>query len=80
MYNTDTYLYNKAEEIGNNPKLLKKRIQECISVLNTEYKKHFKSYTFDFEKKRFISNTSNFILQWRNTGRTSEGLVCVYKT
>ena len=70
-----TTLYDKAELIGNNKKLLLRRLKEAKQVLNNKYKELFKEFTYDFSNKCLISSNNMYILQWYNNGRTSEGLV-----
>jgi len=64
-------LYNKAEVIGKDKKLLLKRLKEGLSILSTP--KKFGKYTYDFENKRLV-NEYNVAIQWYNNGHTSTGL------
>lgn len=73
------YLFNKAEAIGSDKKLLLRRLKEGIGVLNNKYRKLFKVYTYDFSNKCLISHDNMYILKWENTGTTSEGLVHLEK-
>ena len=66
-------LYDKAAIIGNNKKLLRKRLQEGKAVLTSEFKKDFVDTTFDFENKRLIGK--KYYLQWINRGTNSVGQV-----
>ena len=66
-------LYDKAAIIGNNKKLLRKRLQEGKAVLTSEFKKDFVDTTFDFENKRLIGK--EYYLQWINRGTNSVGQV-----
>ena len=77
--NSNNYLYKKAKEIGDDKTKLLKRLKEGLSVLNPEYKKEFKDYELDFENKTLKSKTSDYVLQWENNGRTSEGSVSLRK-
>ena len=70
-------LYDKANEIGNDKKRLRKRLQEGKSVLNSEYKADYVEAEFDFENKRLIGK--KYCLQWVNRGTNSEGQVFVCK-
>ena len=69
-------LYNKAELIGNNKKLLLKRLKEGFSILisHNPVRKVFGKYIYDFENKRLVSENGKITLQWYNNGHTSEGL------
>ena len=53
----------KAMEVGNNKKLLKKRLLEAKSCLPDELIKYFKNAIFDFENKRLVGDA--YILQWQ---------------
>lgn len=53
----------KALAIGNDKKLLLKRLNEAKACLNNEGKKLFQSCTYDFENKRLVGNGA--VLQWR---------------
>ena len=66
-------LYDKAAIIGNNKKLLRKRLQEGKAVLTSKFKKDFVDTTFDFENKRLIGK--KYYLQWINRGTNSVGQV-----
>lgn len=72
-------LKDKATKIGNNKKLLLKRLKDGLSVLKNEYKKEFKDYEYDFENKALHSKTADLSLVWKNNGRTSEGSVALYR-
>lgn len=70
-------LYEKAKVIGNNPKLLEKRLKEFMSCLKDTYRKDFEHYKFDFESKAIIGE--KYVIKWSNTGITSEGQCCLYR-
>jgi antirestriction protein len=72
-------LEDKAAKIGNDKKLLLKRLRDGLSVLKNEYKKEFKDYEYDFENKALHSKTTDLSLVWKNNGRTSEGSVALYR-
>jgi hypothetical protein len=55
----------QAIVVGGTRKLLKKRLQESIAVLKSEYRDFFKTFTFDFENKRFVSSCGTYHLQWK---------------
>ena len=55
----------QARAIGESKTLLKKRLLEARSVLNTEGRKAFRKYTFDFDNKRLVSEDGKLVLQWR---------------
>lgn len=67
-------LYEKAKEIGDNPKLLKKRLNEFKNCLEDKYKDDYK---FDFESKSMIGN--KYVIKWNNTGITSQGQCQFYR-
>lgn len=77
--NESVSLEDEANKIGNDKKLLLKRLKDGLSVLKNEYKKEFKDYEYDFENKALHSKTSDLSLIWKNNGRTSEGSVSLYK-
>lgn len=64
-------LYDKAEVIGNDKKLLLKRLKEGLSLLSSP--KKFGKYIYDFKNKRLV-NEYNVAVQWYNNGHTSTGL------
>ena len=54
-----------AHRVGNDPKLLKKRLLESVAVLTSRYREFFKRGTlFDFENKRLYSSDHSLYLQW----------------
>ena len=70
-------LYDKAAIIGNDKKLLRKRLQEGKAVLASKCKSDFVDATFDFENKRLVGK--KYYLQWVNRGTNSVGQVGLYK-
>ena len=66
-------LYDKAAIIGNDKKLLRKRLQEGKAVLASKCKSDFVDATFDFENKRLVGK--KYYLQWVNRGTNSVGQV-----
>lgn len=70
-------LYEKAKVIGNNPKLLKKRLNEFKSCLKDIYKKDFENCEFNFDSKSLVGK--KYVIKWNNTGITSEGQCCLYR-
>jgi len=65
--------FNEAALIGDNKTKLKKRLLRARSVLKTEYRKTFKTFTFDFEAKRLYNQDLSYALQWENNGITTVG-------
>ena len=71
-------LRERAEKIGRDKKLLRRRIIGSISLLKKEFRILFdskRSDLFDFEKQRFYSKCGKYALQWINNGKTSTGSV-----
>jgi hypothetical protein len=54
----------QALAVGNDKKLLKKRLLNTRSCLSRFYKPFFKEYTFEFENKRLVSSCGKYFLQW----------------
>ena len=80
----------KAEAIGNDKALLKKRLMEAKSVLTAEFRHVFGVTVFDFENKRLVSWDGKYALQWKvrdfpdkpesyNNQQTNTGNVWVVK-
>lgn len=55
---------SKAFAIGNNPKLLQKRLNDAKVVLTTEARGLFSHGKFDFNTKSLLSNDGKYKLQW----------------
>jgi len=55
----------KANFIGNSRVLLLKRLQECLSVMNSGGQEIFKGYTYDFPGKQLISPCGRWALKWK---------------
>ena len=53
-----------ALKIADNKKSLLKELKETKSFLMPFWAKYFKTYKFDFEKKRLVGS-GNIILQWQ---------------
>ena len=63
-------LFDKAKLIGNDKKLLKKRLHEGASVFDS-----FKvtGSKFDFDRKNLVNKEGTLCVQWINNGNTSTG-------
>lgn len=70
-------LYDKANVIGQDKKLLLARLKEAKSVLANKYLPYFRKVTFDFEHKRLVGD--GYYIQWQNRGTNSVGQCSVYK-
>lgn len=55
----------KALAVSKNRAALRKRLMEARSLLVKPLRVEFSKYTFDFEHKRFISSSGEYILQWQ---------------
>ena len=55
----------KAMAIGNNPKLLRQRLNNAKATLYKEFAAMFKGATFDFNNKQLISSCGRYALAWR---------------
>ena len=78
-----------AIEVGNDRKLLLKRLKDAKYVLTDEYRKIFKDAKFEFGNKRLLSKCGNYALQWQvryypdepvsyENQQTNRGIVVVY--
>ena len=54
-----------ARLIGKSKSLLKKRLLEARSVLTAYFRKEFSRFSIDYEKKRMISWSGVYYLQWK---------------
>jgi len=83
-------LEKMANEVGNDKARLKKRLLDAKSCLLDTYRKEFKKYKYDFNKKRLIGSNGYF-LQWQvreypnnpesyYNQQTSVGVVLLFKT
>jgi hypothetical protein len=59
----------QALAVANNRQALLKRLLEARSMLVKEYRKEFTPYTLDFERKRLVSASGQYFLQWELRSR-----------
>ena len=69
-------LYELAETLAQSKSKLLARLKEGLYVLKDEYRRDFKNYFYDYDKRRLVGG--RFILQWVNEGRTSVGSCQLY--
>lgn len=69
-------LYTLAEILAQSKSKLLSRLKEGLYCLKDEYKKDFKNYFYDYDKRRLVGG--RFILQWVNEGTNSVGQCRLY--
>lgn len=70
-------LYELAETLAQSKSKLFTRLKESLYCLKDEYRKDFKSYFYDYDKRRLVGG--RFILQWVNEGTNSVGHCYLYE-
>lgn len=69
-------LYELAETLAQSKSKLLARLKEALYCLKNEYKRDFKNYFYDYDKRRLVGG--RFILQWVNEGTNSVGHCYLY--
>lgn len=69
-------LYELAEMLAQSKSKLLSRLKEGLYCLKDEYKRDFKNYFYDYDKRRLVGG--RFILQWVNEGTNSIGQCRLY--
>lgn len=70
-------LYEQAEIMAQSKSKLLSRLKDYKSCLKDEYKKDFKQYTYDYDKRRLVGG--KYVIQWVNEGTNSVGHCYLYE-
>lgn len=69
-------LYTLAEMMAESRSKLLSRLKEALYCLKDQYKRDFRNYTYDYDKRRLVGG--RFVLQWVNEGTNSVGHCYLY--